>query len=74
MRLREVIVWKGRMAAQIRADWNGAEVTFFDTRFVLDRSRYAAGREYDFTLAALPTQPARRPRGWCGCLPRTSRH
>ena len=52
-RLREVIVWKGRMAAQIRAEWNGAEVTFFDTRFVLDRSRYDADREYDFSLCGI---------------------
>ena len=53
LRLREVIVWKGRMEAQIRAEWAQAEVTFFHTRFVLERTCYEAGGEYNFSLCGI---------------------
>jgi len=63
--LREVSVWEGGLEAQITVGWNEAEVTFFDTQFVVNRAWYEAGRNYEFILAGLAynAQPAEK-REW----------
>lgn len=63
--LREVAVWEGGLEAQITAAWHEAEVTFFDTQFVVNRAWYDTGKDYEFTLAGLAysAQPAEK-REW----------
>lgn len=56
VRLNKVTVWDGGLEAQIMASWGDSEVTFFDTRHVVDRSWYEAGRTYDFILSGLAYQ------------------
>lgn len=51
--LRVVHVWESGLEAQIEASWGDASITFFDTRFVVDRLHYAAGRDYDFILVGI---------------------
>lgn len=53
LKLRQVSVWDSGVEAQITAAWGEAEVTFFDTRHVIDRAWYVAGRQYDFILCGL---------------------
>lgn len=51
--LQEVRVWAGGLEAQITATVGAAELQFFDTRYVIDRAQYVAGRGYDFILAGI---------------------
>ena len=51
--LREVTVWKGGVEAQISASWGEAEVTFFDTQYLINRTWYETGRRYDFVLSGI---------------------
>ncbi len=51
--MREVSVWKGGLEAQITASWGEAEVTFFDTQYLINRAWYETGKEYDFILAGI---------------------
>ena len=51
--LREVRVWSGGLEGQIRASWGPAYVSFFDTRFVIDRAQYVADQDYDFFPAGI---------------------
>ena len=47
--LRKVTVREGGLEAQITASWGDSEVVFFDSRFVVNRAWYEAGKEYAFT-------------------------
>ncbi len=51
--LERVDVWEGGCEAQISATWGEAEITFFDTQYLLNRAWYEAGKRYDFILAGL---------------------
>lgn len=53
MTLRAVRVWDSGLEAQITASWREAEVSFFDTRYPVNRGCYEAGREYDFQCAGV---------------------
>jgi hypothetical protein len=61
--LCEVCVWEGGMEAQITASWGDGEVTFFDTRYTINRAWYETGKEYDFILSgiAYSAKPAENP-------------
>lgn len=64
LRLDRVRVWEGGVEAQIDAVWGEAEVTFFDTAFLLHRGGYEAGADYEFLLAgiAYAARPATQAR------------
>jgi hypothetical protein len=51
--LRQVDVWEGECEAQITAGWGEAEITFFDTQYLLNRAWYEAEKSYDFILTGL---------------------
>lgn len=51
--LLEVTVWTGGLEAQISARWGEGEVTFFDTRYVINRAWYETGRDYDVILSGV---------------------
>lgn len=51
--LQEVSVWSGGLEAQITAGWGEGEITFFDTQFLINRSWYEAGKDYDFVLTGM---------------------
>lgn len=53
VKLQDVLVWAGGLEAQITATMGPTELRFFDTRFVIDRAQYVAGRDYDFILAGI---------------------
>lgn len=53
LRVRQVRIWEGGLEAQVTADWGDAEVTFFDTRHVIDRAWYSAGRLDEFVLCGI---------------------
>lgn len=51
--LHEVHVWPGGLEAQVVASWGEAEIAFFDNQYLINRSLYEAGMEYDFILAGI---------------------
>lgn len=51
--LRSVTAWANGLEAQIHASWGPADVTFYDTEYVLNRSLYEAGKRYDFMLTGI---------------------
>ena len=51
--LHEVCVWESGVEAQITASWNGGEVTFFDSRYPINRAWYEAGKQYEFILTGI---------------------
>lgn len=51
--LREVSVWEGGLEAQITAIWGKAEVTFFDTQYLINRAWYETGKDYDFIFSGI---------------------
>lgn len=51
--LQEVRVWRDGMAAQVTACWADAEVTFFDTQFLINRIWYQVGQRYDFIVSGV---------------------
>ena len=55
-------VWDGGFEAQIEADWNGAKLYFFDTRFIHNHDWYVAQEMYEFILTgiAYSAKPAER--------------
>jgi hypothetical protein len=53
LRIERVTVWQSGLEAQITASWGDAEVTFFDTRHVIDRAHYVKGWHYEFILNGL---------------------
>jgi len=64
--LQQVRVWRGGLEAQITASWDDAEVTFFDTQYLINRAWYQAGQRYDFILSGVaysagPTVPTNLP-------------
>jgi len=58
--IERVIVWDGGCEAQIEAIWGGAEICFFDTRYIHNREWYVAQEMYEFLLTgiAYSAQPA----------------
>lgn len=65
LKLDKVCVWDGGLEAQITAIWGEAVITFFDTRYVVNRAWYEAGKRYDFILSgvAYSAAPA-KPHSW----------
>jgi len=53
MRLDKVAVWEGGCEAHITAHVSEAEITFFDTKYFINREWYEAGRTYDFILTGI---------------------
>lgn len=51
--IERVHVWQGGIEAQIEADWHGAQVCFFDTKFIHDRAWYVAQEMYEFILTGI---------------------
>ncbi|MCC7151797.1 MAG: hypothetical protein IT501_07310 [Rubrivivax sp.] len=51
--LHAVSVWEGGLQAQIEASWGDAEVTFFDTQYLINRVWYQTGKSYDFILTGI---------------------
>lgn len=51
--INEVTVWENGVEAQISADAGGADLTFYDAHYLLNRSWYERGREYDFILTGI---------------------
>lgn len=51
--INEVSVWTGGVEAHISADIGGPDITFYDAHYLLNRSWYERGREYDFILAGI---------------------
>lgn len=51
--LQKVDVWEGGCEAQITAEWGEAEVTFFDSKYLINRAWYEAGKRYEFILTGL---------------------
>lgn len=48
-----VTVWENGVEAQISADAGGADLTFYDAQYLLNRSWYERGRDYDFILTGI---------------------
>ena len=51
--LRRVSVWDSGLEAMITASWGAASITFFDSRFLVNRSWYESGKSYEFILTGL---------------------
>lgn len=51
--LQSVHVWSSGAEAQIAASWDEGEVTFFDSRYLVNRAWYETGNTYDFVLSAI---------------------
>ena len=51
--LREVSVFNNGLEAQITAHWGESEVTFYDTQYVINRTWYETGKNYDFVFTGL---------------------
>lgn len=51
--INEVRVWESGVEAQISTDADGAEITFFDAHYLLNRSWYERGKEYEFVLTGI---------------------
>lgn len=60
--IQRVHVWDGGFEAQIEADWYGASICFFDTKFIHDRAWYVAQEMYEFILTGIAynAKPAER--------------
>ncbi len=53
MVINVVTVWEAGVEAQISAVIGGADVTFYDAHYLLNRSWYVHDREYDFILTGI---------------------
>ena len=53
LQLDDVLLWESGVEGQIVANFGGAELTFFDTLFLHNRSWYERGRDYIFSLAGI---------------------
>jgi hypothetical protein len=51
--VEEVVVWKSGVEAQITTRWGDSEVTFFDSQYLINRTWYEAGKDYDFILSGM---------------------
>jgi len=51
--INEVAVWEAGVEAQITATIGEAEITLYDAHYLLNRSWYECGREYDFILSGI---------------------
>ncbi len=51
--INEVSVWAAGVEAQITFDLGGPEITFYDAQYLLNRSWYEHGQEYDFVLTGI---------------------
>lgn len=51
--IKSVNVWHGGCEAQLTAAWGDAEVSFFDTQFMINRGWYEAGRACEFVLSGI---------------------
>lgn len=56
--LDEVRIWEGGLEAQLRVSWGDAAITFFDTRYLLNRSFYEAGATYEIVLTGIAYEAA----------------
>lgn len=56
--LREVNVWESGVEAQVTVSLGEGEVTFFDTRYPMNRDWYETGKACDFILAGIAYEAA----------------
>jgi hypothetical protein len=54
--MRQIAVWSNGCEAQITVQIGDAEVTFYDTQYLINHVWYQAGDVYDFILTGIANQ------------------
>lgn len=53
LELKQVIVWKNKVEAQIEAYLGYSIITFYDSRFIYNRLWYESGKDYTFNITGI---------------------